>query len=257
LEAQSPLRLLIVGSCVSRDILNFVSAAQFALADYYARSSLASLATAAIEAEAHDMLAAIESPFQRRMVARDFHKSILQELKSQRFDLLLLDLIEERFDLYEMRPGSLVTVSSELFSSGLIPASERASGKWISSGSRQHRAYWLQGLEKLFAQLDAIGLQDRVIVNRVFWAERFADGSPLPSCFAPAAIAQANDCLAWMYGELERLVAPQRWLRFTEAMLRSSRQHRWGVAPYHYGDAYYLGARDALLGISGNADQRK
>jgi Family of unknown function (DUF6270) len=41
---KSPARLLIFGSCVSRDILNYPQAkAQFALVDYYARSSIASL----------------------------------------------------------------------------------------------------------------------------------------------------------------------------------------------------------------------
>ena len=45
-----PAKILIFGSCVSRDILNYPQAnTQLVLVDYYARSSIASLGAKPIE----------------------------------------------------------------------------------------------------------------------------------------------------------------------------------------------------------------
>ncbi len=90
--------LLIYGSCVSRDIFNLEESRDFKLTDYYARSSMASLCSEAYENE--EALSRIPSAFRRRMVACDFSKEILSAKdKFAAADVILIDLIDERFDL--------------------------------------------------------------------------------------------------------------------------------------------------------------
>jgi hypothetical protein len=246
LKPKNPTRILILGSCVSRDILNFDDTDQFKLVDYYARSSLASLGAKPSYVNDDDLLR-IASPFQRRMVARDIQKSFYRDaLQAREFDVLLIDLIDERFDLYEIAPDSFVTVSSELFSSGLVTTAQRDSENWIVSGSVRHRRLWAEGMGRLFSELRILGLTDRVVINRVFWAECLQDGSPLPASFSTAVIKQANIHLAWMYEQLERFLAPNKWLCFPDAVLRVNPQHQWGVSPFHYSDEYYRAAINAL-----------
>src|SRR5262245_35612735 len=119
-----PARLLIFGSCVSRDIFNYPWAkTQLALVDYYARSSIASLGARTIEMPSS--VQNISSKFQRRMVERDIRKDFLNDLTRLQFDVLLIDLIDERFNLYVEPDGGACTLSSELVSSGFPKDSER------------------------------------------------------------------------------------------------------------------------------------
>src|SRR5262245_36139340 len=112
-----PTRILIYGSCVSRDILNYQrDKKQLVLVDYYARSSIASLGAQPIEMPS--AVQKITSNFQRRMVERDIRKDFLNNLADLRFDLLLIDLIDERFNLYVKQQGRVCTLSNELLSSG-------------------------------------------------------------------------------------------------------------------------------------------
>lgn len=234
-------RLLILGSCVSRDILNFGGSASISLADYYARSSIASLATVPFQMD-EASLDRITSEFQRRMVQRDLDKSLLQNLAAHRdVDFIVIDLIDERFDLYEIADESVATLSSEFLLTRVVTARDRSSSRWIPSGSASHRQLWKAGLEKLFAALEQHGIADRVLVNKVFWADQMEDGSALPAHEADAHLS-ANALLAWMYQELEHYVPTQRWLSFSYDLLKANPRHRWGPAPFHYTDAYYTSA---------------
>lgn len=111
--------VLIFGSCVSRDIFNLEYSLEFKVSDYYARSSLASLSSEAYENDS--ALNRISSPFQRRMVANDFSKEILTAgSKLEGCDVILIDLIDERFDLVVFPSGKIITNSAEFSQSGLL-----------------------------------------------------------------------------------------------------------------------------------------
>jgi hypothetical protein len=247
---KSPSRLLILGSCVSRDILNFSERDDIVLSDYYARSSIASLTAEPVEVDPaqYDRIA---SNFQRRTVKRDIEKTFLREaIFSLECDAILIDLIDERFDLYEVAPGALITVSGELLQTEILTSKDRLSERWIRSGSERHRELWKEGLRRLFEVLTQRGLVSRVIVNKVYWADCMEEGAPLPGHDAEA-IRAANELLDWMYRELENYVPLEQWMKFDA--LRSNAAHRWGIAPFHYSDAFYqeaawqLGERIALV----------
>lgn len=184
----------------------------------------------------------ITSEFQKRMVQRDLSKNLLQNLAAHRdIDFIVIDLIDERFDLYELADDSVATLSSEFLLTRFVTARDRSSSRWITSGSASHRKLWKIGVKKLFATLQQHGLADRVLINKVFWADRMADGGPLPAQEAGGHLA-ANSLLAWMYRELEQYVPSQRWLKFSNDVLKANPTHRWGTAPFHYTDAYYTSA---------------
>lgn len=242
---EQKVRLIIFGSCVSRDILNFAEGTALALSDYYARSSIASLATPPFSLD-EKYLAQIKSDFQRRMVSRDLGKIFTQEIiERSDFDFILLDLIDERFDLYEISPGTVVTISSEFLSTRFLGSKDRSTDRWIRSGSERHRALWQEGIERLFKTLERHGLSDRVIVNKVFWSDRLEDGTMYPESDI-SKHHEANQLLNWMYGHLEAYVSPSRWLSFPDELLRSVKTHRWGLAPFHYSNKYYTAAASRI-----------
>ena len=142
------IRLLILGSCVSRDIFEFCDASDFEIVEYFARTGLASLNGApAIDQVALDQ---IISPFQRRVVSYDMDKSFWTKLESLSFDLLLLDFIDDRFDLMRTKDGGLFTLSNEYVSAAGQPPRRRR----IASTSKEKRRLWLAGWQRLLTELD-------------------------------------------------------------------------------------------------------
>lgn len=241
--------LTIYGSCVSRDIFNLEDSRSFKLTDYFARSSMASLSSASYENE--DALNRIPSAFRRRMVACDFSKQILTQPEVfQNADIILIDLIDERFDLVALPSGQIITNSSELAESGLLTDSSVNGFKLIKPGSPERRERWIQGMHKFLAVLEQQEKLDCLIVNKVYWASRFENASDTTFPVSLAAIEKANQELDWMYNELEKKLSKHQFLHFPAHLLTSDEHHRWGASPFHYCEQYYKEALAQLNSIT-------
>lgn len=235
----SPIRLLIFGSCVSRDILNYPQAkAQLVLVDYYARSSIASLGARPIEMP--HAVQDIRSKFQRRMVERDIRKDFVNDLARLQFDVLLIDLIDERFNLYVESEGRACTLSSELVCSGFDKDSDRKSS--IYSGSEEFWRLWEAGWVTLVNRLRCLGLLDRLRVNQVFWGTRTENGANFEPQYTSSQIDSANQFLDRLYQRVADDIPSGQFLRFNHGLLTGSTGHKWGISPFHYVDAYYQAA---------------
>lgn len=238
--------VLIFGSCVSRDIFNIDSAGYFNLVDYYARQSFGSLVGQPYGNEA--VLQRISSDFRRRMVMRDFAKSILHaDSAIARADVILLDLIDERFDLVLLPTGHLLTYSAELAESRFLDEPEVSGYRLLKPGSKERRAYWLEGVEKFFARLQANGKHPTVLVNKVYWSSCIEPGGGAKFTVSQDAIVKANAELDWMYAQLRRWVSMDQFMSFTPDNLVADANHRWGVSPFHYVPAYYRAASDQIM----------
>ena len=239
----SSLSILIFGSCVSRDILNYPNAnTQLALVDYYARCSLASLGAQPIEMPS--VVQNISSKFQRRMVERDIRKDFLSDLTRLRFDVLLIDLIDERFNLYVEPDGRACTLSSELVSSGFPKDSDR--GSRIYSGSEEFWRLWEAGWLILVNKLRGLGVLDRLRVNQVYWGSRTENGGNFEPHHSSRQIDLANQFLDRMYQRISADILSEQFLRFDHGVMTGSITHKWGISPFHYADAYYHAAIQQL-----------
>lgn len=237
--------LLIYGSCVSRDIFNLEESRDFKLTDYYARSSMASLCSEAYEND--KALSRIPSAFRRRMVACDFSKEILSARdKFSSADVILIDLIDERFDLISLPSGQLLTNSNELGESGALKDDGALGYTTIKQGTNERRELWLQGMQKFFCFLKEINKLDQVIINKVYWSSRFESESDTPFPVASSFIEKANHELSWMYEALHSVLREDQFLDFGPSLLTADELHRWGPSPFHYCKNFY---REALAQI--------
>lgn len=232
-------RLLILGSCVSRDILEHAAPSdpKLVLVDYFARSSLASLGAAPIR-KLPQCLENLSSSFQRRMVERDLDKTFWRSLSETNFDVLLLDPIDERFNLWRDETGALATLSVELISSG-FEREIAGAGQTIMSGSDAFWALWEKGWSRLVARLREQQRLGKLLINRVYWSHATTNGTPFPPAYNSEGIEAANALLKRMYSRMELDVRPDQFLKFTADELTSADTHRWGVSPFHYVGAYY------------------
>lgn len=233
-------KLFVLGSCVSRDIwsVNGTSEA-LELAGYIARTSLGSAfgtipAPRGIAAKAR----LIESGFQRRMVIADLDKQASNILQTTPFDYVLLDFIDERFDLTRFPgwpPEAVYTLSAEFRRLGRVPGATL-----IRSGSQAHLDAWHRGLSVL---VETVG-RERLILNRAFWATHTTDGELLGDEWA---VTPHNAYLQKLYG-LAEASGLKHFVDYPPKV-RADPAHRWGLAPFHYEASLYQHVRTQIMHI--------
>ena len=230
------LKVKVYGGCVSRDILNFDTSESTQLAGYNARSSIATLAVKNAEKKIankyYQALSNIESNFQRRMVKYDFDNEILKSASIGDYDFLLIDLLVDRFHLAEV-DGKLVTRSVEFVRSGIKP------DKVINTFSDQYMTLWKEGLDNLFSVVsDTVGL-DAVKLNKVYWSSVANTPEDTELLNTKWDIEKNNDKLNTMYQYIEDILPSSSIIEVDKHLLVADSNHKWGVSPFHFTDAYY------------------
>lgn len=233
-----PTRLAIVGSCVTRDALTMARPRRFELTRYIARSALASLSGPQPSIKPnYDIIA---SPFQRRMVRDDIEKLNREWLSSLEYDVLVYDPIDERFDLAEFADGGLATISQEF---RLLQLPEKAFTS-VPFLSEEHFSRWQHGWNAFWSFVSALGVQDRVLVHLAPWAEKLEGTHDSPG--DPRRIRLANEWLARAALHMLKDLPEDRLIIVDASLHVAAVDHRWGVAPVHYVDAYYKDFLDRL-----------
>ncbi|MFY0544177.1 DUF6270 domain-containing protein [Brevibacillus sp. H7] len=222
----------ILGSCVTRDI--------FRVADikcsihYFARTSLISLVSNPIPI--NDDMLKLDSEFQKRMVLQDFHKNFFDELAKTSFDYLLLDFIDERFDLYRVI-RSYITRSNELVNSKVMESSFK-DFEQIRRQQETTHLLWEQACLTFIQKLTEIVSASKVILHEAYWSEQYWDHQELkhfPDNMLPG-IKRMNDMLRRYHSFFKQNLPGIHVISGTSY---GDSQHIWGLSPYHYHDEYY------------------
>lgn len=237
------MEIAIFGSCVSRDAFTFSPRGTLNVGAYLARSSLASaFFPEPVLEDWLQNLSKIESPFQRRMVECDMRKHAGRLLECSTADVVLLDLIDERFNVVSLG-GSLATWSSEF---SKLELAKESFGPVFRPGDIRRAELWHEGARRL---VDLVGA-DRLILNEVYWAELLADGQELPR---QESIRAANALLANMYSSI-RSFGVHRCISYPQEYLRADPDHKWGVSPFHFVPQFYNATIERLETLTGVHD---
>ncbi|MGP9632698.1 DUF6270 domain-containing protein [Halomonas sp. AOP43-A1-21] len=238
-----PIRVFILGSCVSRDPFEIADKKDFTIVSYYARSSFASLgANAYVDKK---LLNNISSSWQRRMVNADMSKSIFTHLESVDYDVLLLDLIDERFSLSKFG-NSLHTISSE-YKKALYKPNQYG---FINANSDEKLLLWKDGLKKISDFLIKKNLDSKVVVNKVYWSLNSEGKEKLLNRYTESSVKIANEKLKWMYDEIERIMPNAKFITYTDSELELDEQHKWGLEPFHYSKKAFIKQLNTLFLLS-------
>jgi hypothetical protein len=238
------VRVGIFGSCVTRDLFED-AALRPALARYASRSSLISAVAPPVALDAERVR--LDSAFQRRCVIEDFDKRFLADLEGDRLDWLVVDLIDERFDVLRT-PASFVTCSSAYSSAGLEDDDGFARVRRLTGEA----AALIEGAAEAFAErVTAVLPAERVIVHRAHWMTRYRDGEhvhPFPDDRADFA-AHHNAALDHAYDALENHLGGRAATIALNGDHAADARHRWGLEPYHYDDGYNAAAHERLRAL--------
>ncbi|GED44845.1 hypothetical protein HME01_06970 [Vreelandella aquamarina] len=232
---ESTCKVFIFGSCVSRDAFEY-DGAGFDLIRYIARSSFASQACKSWDSQ--QILDGIGSSFQRRMVKYDTDKSLLKFVDEDYFDLFLIDLIDDRFDLVEYEKNCFATRSVEFV--------KGAKKDPVSKVGRHQPGYdkrWKIGFESFLKKMDHNKKLEKIKINQVFWAAETISGDVI-SGFSKDRIERENEYLWNRYSYMKQFLPKNAFLSFDEKNLKADQSHKWGVSPFHFSEVYY---QDLLL----------
>jgi len=243
------LKLLIFGSCASRDAVEYATPESIELVDYFARSSFSSLTSKADLDE--DALSKIKSDFQRSMVHRDMSKIFWKVLKQTEFDLFLVDLIDERFAITQNSNGALHTLSNEY----ATVRNTQTGGVIYPATSIEKFVLWQKGWNKTVSILREQNALHKLVVNRVYWAGKDSQGNDLSNT-KESLIKVANIQLDRMYDYITEQDSDIKFLSYPRGMLTADVEHKWGVAPFHYQRQTYLHTLKQLLCIKGRQQKR-
>ncbi len=244
--------IAVFGSCVSRDLFEDARLRP-SLGHYGARSSIIS-AVAAPVAIAPERIA-IPSEWQRRQVLADFGKTFFAALEETRPDWLVIDLIDERFDVLCTTSGSFVTRSSAFQAAGLDEAADLGLQP-IRRMSPDGRALFAAAAPEFARRVLELVPRERIVLHRALWCTHFLrDGAVHDfseerrqlSELQNAMLTDSYDVLDEAFGGVDAAIEvdPRRHL--------ADAHHRWELEPYHYVPAYNAYAADALLRLTGAA----
>lgn len=246
------VKVMIVGSCVTRDPIEKMLGKEITLIDYVARCSLAAINSPPLINDA--LKSRIISPFQRRMVTFDMEKTWPSLIVEKEYDALLIDLIDERFDI-AVYGHSLVTYSDEFKKGEGSFKPERL----LSFDSKEKMRHWESGVEQLANVLNSLNRPIEVILNKVFWTLDTEDGDQLKHV-SKSKVDKVNDILEKMYNHLLEKLPGLKVISYESCDLIVDKNHRWGVTPYYFGEKYeskfrelvthVLRVKSSVLGLS-------
>lgn len=267
------MRIAILGCCVSREAFQHRGGEEdWRLPrpeSYIARTSLVSLMSPPLPVPP-GLLRSVPVQWERLWLKRDFDRSFWRKLAELRPAALVLDFVDERFDLYAARTAqgeAYKLAVREIAVWGrrrplsrlarlLRPREVAATGtrsdlpalgyRLIARESEEAWRLWTAAADAFLERMARDFPDTRLLLHRAPLLDRFADGGPidleqtrhgwsgpgtLVSGFGPI-LRRYYEHLLVRRPDLETLDVPER-----EHALR--RGHPWGEAPFHYQPGYH------------------
>jgi hypothetical protein len=238
------MTVAIFGSCVTRDLFEDPSLRP-RLGHYAARTSVISAVAPPVAIDAERV--GLASPWQRRSVLADFEKTFFASLAVSRPDSLVIDLIDERFDLLRVG-GSFLTNSSALQVADF--GGQELDGELVRRMSAEGCELFDRAVGPFAERLRAIVPAERIVVHRALWCSRYRtednsivefDERRLELCrLQNAMLTRGYDALAEALGARAAITLdPMRDL--------ADAGHHWKLEPFHYASSYNAGATACLI----------
>ena len=227
------MKIGIFGSCISRDIFREMKLDNL-VKEYRARTSIHSITQ--LEKADTSKINYPESKFQAKMVKYDFEKT---ELNLVDCDFLILDLIDERFQLIT-NFGSVITLSNELRNSNKIESIIN----YVARGTEKDMILWREAVKKFSKMINIPIILHKSRLSSVLNHEN--DGIKVDYEYIEKMNQKLIAYEKIIYDELEIIGT----IDVKNDLLTSDVNHVWGYSPYHYIYEYYEEALHQIFEIT-------
>lgn len=223
------MNVFILGSCVTRDIFRVVG--EGAVVDYYARTTVKSMLSEPLEVGEIEL----QSEFQKRIVRRDFEKTLFADLAAFEFDYFIVDFIDERFEILR-HDNRYVTRSAEFVNAKLETLYPFE--KVVKSMDD-----WKADAKKFVDRLLSIVPKEKVILHEAYWANKYIENDEIKEYPNQSNIDRNNEVLKQYYAYFRELTSCSV---IHQPDFIGDAKHTWGLTPFHYTDSYYHDVYDQL-----------
>jgi hypothetical protein len=188
------------------------------------------------------------SGFGLRMVQEDLHRQIIDNLVTHQPDIVVLDLVDERLPLARLG-RSWITGSDYLKSTGQWDRMLAEADEVSALTQSKRRTLFAAAARRLVKRLVRDLPKTTFVLNEAPFTTEVADGTTLPEPQAgwardlDAAQRPLMDVLAAQFGSRLLRATPPPQVCLVDP------DHRWGLASYHYIEAYYHWLIDVLLTV--------
>lgn len=238
---RKPLKIAIIGSCVTRDCFKYIENVEIL---YVARSSFISLISKSADISEDQIV--IEGNFERKMVHWDLNKEFLKKLTDFQPDSVILDFIDERFDIIKYNDG-YYTRSNYLVNSGVL---DRMNGHQVI---RRHAVddLWMEACREVGAILRS--LTGNIILHKTHWATRYRNtefDEIIDFDADTAHMAHINNAILNSYYDAIQMEIPEiKVIDYNPELLYSDFAHQWGKDYFHFGDQYYRDISEKIISL--------
>lgn len=239
------MRLAIWGSCATRDVLES-GEHPFEL-EYHARTSWVSQASLP---QPPPVPLPEGAGFGHRMVREDLTKEVLADLVANQPDIVVVDLVDERFDVVKVH-DSWYTMSDYYQRLGLEPVVREVATATSLYRSPERTLQFEAAAALLAPELASALPRSRIVLHQAWYTARTADPAvPFYSTATKHAMSSNEALAAWYsslrgaFGRRLHVIEPPREL------LVGDPAHRWGLAHYHYVPEYYTWMLAAMCKIA-------
>lgn len=236
------MKIGIFGSCVTRDVVQHLPPGT-EVASYIARSSIVSAAHAVPYRVTEEIPASVGA-FEGRMIRHDLEKTGFNHLAKSGSHVILIDLIDERFRVYQ-HAGTLVTLSARI-------AKEQFGTEILQNGKVVPRdeafdIAFERGAQIMLERVSSSNAQ--VFVNEAYWAEKYASGETHVNYDNVDAIRRNNAQLRRYYDVFRGLLPKESFIQYHGDLLGDP-GHVWGPAPFHFTRSYYQEIANKITSMS-------
>lgn len=233
-----PQKVVIWGGCATRDAFPHTKATAYDIR-FMARTSLASLASKGTNLFDIHVANFTAPPFEKRAFLNDFHTSwpLSDELADT--DILIVDLTQERDGIFRSRALQSIITISEM--------SQAIRGEVLEAGFKEINGYTekarhfdifksgLKEFKKIYKKRKARGKDIKLVLNQVYLALEYDDGSPSPDW-----CKRFNIMLESLYAQFLREMKPDLVVSYTESqMIARKIGHRWNDGAMHFVNDFY------------------
>lgn len=226
-------KLDILGSCVTRDALEFTEESQYTLETYFARSSLISLYSPKVDIKREDIQLA--SDFQKEMVYYDLTKYFPRYIKETEADYLLIDFIDERMEVLE-RNGSYITRSNEFVHSNV---NEQIQYEASALNKEEINELWKKSALQLIEDLKGRFNPEQIILHKALWRYSYIDKNGEEQTFKEHYWIKRNNDKIDGYYEFFQENFPGIHVIDLNDQYHADESNKWGLSPFHYEEKYY------------------
>lgn len=225
----------IHGSCLSNDVFRYLSDDNIKVNKYIARSSVISVVSQPINISMNDIN--LSSMFQKAMVYGDINKTLFKNLKENQSDYLMIDLIDERFNLIKI-DNTYITDSYEFKNSKL---NKVINGEVINRFELNEELV-KKCIDEYIKNILEIYREDQIIIHEVYNSDKYIDKSGKIVDFNIDILKKSekfNMLLQFYYDYFKSLLPNAHVIDISKGYL-ANESHIWALETYHFEDKYYL-----------------